>query len=152
MTFRIDIETDNDAFRGASLRPELYRILRNIALRVKVGEDGGKVMDSNGNSVGAWTLDLAQLDVVKRDPKGWGAGDDEEERAVIVITEPARGTSVQITGYTAFVAYIKEHHGAMWQDITDEHGEEPTLRDAATTFEELSGDTVQVLDITRRVP
>ena len=55
--FRIRFDLGNEAFQDGSLRAEVYRILRNIAVRVRDGEDGGKVMDSNGNSVGTWALE-----------------------------------------------------------------------------------------------
>jgi hypothetical protein len=55
--FRLTISTDNEAFtedRGA----ELARILTWLAQRFDTGVPGGEgtVRDSNGNTVGKWTL------------------------------------------------------------------------------------------------
>ena len=56
MPLTVRIKTDNAAFQGDSLGPELARILREIAEKLEGGRDGGPVMDANGNRVGAWSM------------------------------------------------------------------------------------------------
>lgn len=53
MTFRVEIETDNDAFRGSRNR-ELRRLLRDVCDRLSELEPGDrlKLRDVNGNRVG----------------------------------------------------------------------------------------------------
>ena len=53
--FKLEFATDNAAFecKGAS---ETARILRKIAKRIEEGDFDGKVMDSNGNSIGSFEL------------------------------------------------------------------------------------------------
>ena len=55
MAFTVTIETDNEAFSRNKGR-EVARILRRIAERLERGEDSGKAMDLNGNSVGKFEL------------------------------------------------------------------------------------------------
>lgn len=52
----VKFETDNAAFDGRGRNIEVARILRGLAKKVESGEDSGKVMDFNGNSVGTWRL------------------------------------------------------------------------------------------------
>jgi len=60
--FRIQFETDNAAFEGADLGPEIARILRRAADEAERSEAhlaGGlsyPVRDVNGNTVGVWSL------------------------------------------------------------------------------------------------
>lgn len=53
--FRLEIQTDNDAFKinGAE---EIRTILKDIANQLRYGETSGKVRDTNGNTVGEWSL------------------------------------------------------------------------------------------------
>ncbi len=62
MTFVLTITLDNDAF-GVSSRArgrELARVLKELALSVETGgvycPDDGRCRDSNGNTVGEWTV------------------------------------------------------------------------------------------------
>lgn len=57
-TFRLYIRTDNDAFADDP-RPEIARILRDIANRVESGDDYHHyrtIFDINGNDVGRFAL------------------------------------------------------------------------------------------------
>lgn len=55
---RIEIETENDAFKGGTktlfLHHELKRIFNRILRQVLDCETSGKIMDENGNTVGKW--------------------------------------------------------------------------------------------------
>lgn len=53
---KIKFSTENAAFRDGNAEQETARILREIADHVEDGEDAGKVMDANGNSIGTWSL------------------------------------------------------------------------------------------------
>ena len=54
MTFKLNINCDNDAFYGEQKHAELVRILREIAgdLERHGGLMGKNVLDINGNTVG----------------------------------------------------------------------------------------------------
>jgi hypothetical protein len=54
MTFKLNIDCDNDAFYGEQKHAELARILREIADRLEEygGLTGTVVRDINGNTVG----------------------------------------------------------------------------------------------------
>jgi hypothetical protein len=54
-TFTLSFDCDNSAFE---LRPaaEVCRLLRATAKRIENGVTDGKIMDSNGNSVGRFEL------------------------------------------------------------------------------------------------
>lgn len=56
--FKVTMNTDNDAFQGdsPSLNHEVARILRDIAKKLEQGATGGNCRDSNGNTVGTWSL------------------------------------------------------------------------------------------------
>lgn len=47
--FELKIETGNEAFRDSD---ELVRLIRKVADRVARGEDHGRIIDANGNTVG----------------------------------------------------------------------------------------------------
>lgn len=58
-TFKVDFGTDSDAFHReeatvTTRNIEIARILRQIAEQVDNDEEGGRIMDSNGNSIGTW--------------------------------------------------------------------------------------------------
>lgn len=55
MEFIARLDMDNAAFEDRAAT-ELARILENIARKVKRGDDAGKIMDVNGNSVGSWEV------------------------------------------------------------------------------------------------
>lgn len=67
--FSLEFKMDNAAFgdNEAEALAEAADILRKLADRVEGGsaQDGGKVMDANGNSIGSWSVD-------------WEASDSEE--------------------------------------------------------------------------
>jgi hypothetical protein len=53
----VKFETTNAAFCDGNASAECARILRNIAARIENTRDGsGTVKDSNGNSIGHWSL------------------------------------------------------------------------------------------------
>jgi hypothetical protein len=54
--FKVEFETDNEAFNGSSCEAEIKRILQKIAMRVANGETEGAIMDYNGNRVGSFEL------------------------------------------------------------------------------------------------
>ena len=55
--FRMEFETENEAFSDGNAAAEIWRILREIASRVASGYTSGKVRDTNGNSVGTWEVE-----------------------------------------------------------------------------------------------
>jgi hypothetical protein len=58
MKFRLSVEMDNDAFgqNDWTNGQELARLLREVADRVAAEVRSGTARDSNGNSVGAWSI------------------------------------------------------------------------------------------------
>jgi hypothetical protein len=59
MRFKLDIQCDNAAFEEPAT--EIARVLREAATRIEGGElpegsGGGKLRDSNGNTVGGWAV------------------------------------------------------------------------------------------------
>jgi len=55
--FRLEFDTDNDAFTypsDAPAVPEIVRILDNVAWFVDSGRESGKIKDINGNTIGSW--------------------------------------------------------------------------------------------------
>lgn len=50
--FKLEFDTDNDAFDSLNYEYEVNRILDNVKERVSEGDLSGKVKDSNGNTVG----------------------------------------------------------------------------------------------------
>jgi hypothetical protein len=62
MSFRVTINTDNDAFGdptfqgGATAASETARILRDIAGKLEAGIHDGAAYDHNGNRVGEFKL------------------------------------------------------------------------------------------------
>lgn len=60
--FRLAFFTENAAFAGDDLRPEVARILRQVADKVENGMGlEGPINDSNGNAVGYWLLDECEV-------------------------------------------------------------------------------------------
>ena len=57
-TITIDFDTNNAAFgdEGPGLEAETMRIMGTVAGKVTAGVTNGTVVDSFGNSVGAWEL------------------------------------------------------------------------------------------------
>jgi hypothetical protein len=56
--FTLTIETDNDAFGQTPdfKVAQLRRSLQRISERLFMGDTEGKVLDTNGNTVGRWEL------------------------------------------------------------------------------------------------
>lgn len=54
MGMRIEYETENAAFEDPS---EHESVLRRILSGIEYGATSGRVMDSNGNKVGEWSLE-----------------------------------------------------------------------------------------------
>jgi hypothetical protein len=52
MSFKLTIETDNEAFADGP--EEIVRLLRQVASRLMYDEVQGKLVDINGNYVGGW--------------------------------------------------------------------------------------------------
>lgn len=50
--FRLTINCGNEAFDDTNV--ELVRLIREVANKVEKGDTYGKVMDTNGNTVGSW--------------------------------------------------------------------------------------------------
>lgn len=66
---RIALHTDSHAFQAPNTGPEIARVLRRMADEIEhVGclqpEDGGLLVDSNGNTAGLWTMTAAPADMV----------------------------------------------------------------------------------------
>lgn len=55
--FTITIDTDNAAFSHDG--EEVARVLESVAESIRYGLDSDSVRDSNGNTVGKWTIDEA---------------------------------------------------------------------------------------------
>ena len=53
--FKLTVEMGNAAFADADERVELAAVLRRLAGAVETG-DRGVVVDTNGNTVGRWTI------------------------------------------------------------------------------------------------
>jgi hypothetical protein len=49
----LDIDSSNTA---VSTKEQLAEILRNVARKVENGQDGGTILDDNGNSVGFYEI------------------------------------------------------------------------------------------------
>jgi hypothetical protein len=57
MKLTITIQMDNEAFDdGNEGRTEAARILRDVAKHLEQGDDGRRLMDSNGNHVGRFEI------------------------------------------------------------------------------------------------
>jgi len=54
MRFKMTVDMDNSAFEGEAF--ELKNIMRQAINKIESGQDCGKVMDSNGNTVGKWEI------------------------------------------------------------------------------------------------
>jgi hypothetical protein len=52
--FKLEFDTGNDAF--SDLEAEISMILEAVGIEVRKGATHGKVWDSNGNTVGKWSL------------------------------------------------------------------------------------------------
>lgn len=57
--FLLQIHLGNAAMRRPS---HVAAAVEKIAKKIREGQDGGKVMDANGNSVGEWSLGLPDED------------------------------------------------------------------------------------------
>ena len=55
--FQLEFDTGNAAFEDDNLRPEIARILGEIAEHVEGGYVEGVIRDINGNKVGNWSMD-----------------------------------------------------------------------------------------------
>jgi hypothetical protein len=53
MRFTLNIDTDNAAFEDPY---ELPAALGRVIQKLEAGADSGKVLDSNGNTVGSWSI------------------------------------------------------------------------------------------------
>lgn len=57
---KLQIRTDNAAYEGESLRPELARNLDVVRIQIERGYLQGIIKDSNGNSVGDFVIEEDQ--------------------------------------------------------------------------------------------
>lgn len=82
--FTLNIDTDNAAFQDGDGNAEIARILRDLAERFDISgrtTDNGTVRDTNGNTVGAYVVDMAD---------GIGAIDCANCGHVTVLTDAIR--------------------------------------------------------------
>lgn len=56
MKLTVTIESDNDAFEHAQGRTETAYLLRKVAGRIESLDEGGPIIDANGNTVGSFTF------------------------------------------------------------------------------------------------
>lgn len=56
--FVLSFTTNNAAFADGDGPEECARILRRIADKVSGGDESGMIVDSNGNSIGQWSVDF----------------------------------------------------------------------------------------------
>ena len=56
MTINITIETENAAFEDISERPEVARILRELADKIETYRNPSVIMDINGNRCGSFEV------------------------------------------------------------------------------------------------
>lgn len=57
MTFKLNIETDNEAFDDDyKMRTSLEEILESVSGKISEGYNEGICRDINGNSVGDWSI------------------------------------------------------------------------------------------------
>ena len=56
MRMTIEFSMDNAAFDDLGRADEISRILKRIEQRIQDGEDGGGIVDYNGNRVGEWEI------------------------------------------------------------------------------------------------
>jgi hypothetical protein len=56
MTAKITVEMDNAAFEDNGPATELARILRDLAKHIEAGDTERRLMDSNGNHVGNFSI------------------------------------------------------------------------------------------------
>ena len=54
--FKLEFDTGNAAFDGDAKWMEIDAILRVVADRAGDGQTAGTIRDSNGNRIGAWSL------------------------------------------------------------------------------------------------
>jgi hypothetical protein len=52
--FKLEIATDNDAFRFNNHNAEISRILQEVAKAFEYGDENGICRDVNGKKVGTW--------------------------------------------------------------------------------------------------
>lgn len=52
----IEIELENDAFRGGYRNKEVESCLKNLLYRLKQGYSEGTILDHNGNKVGSFKI------------------------------------------------------------------------------------------------
>lgn len=58
--FKIQFETINAAFSDHGMASECSAILDKIAARVRDGEFEGRIRDTNGNTIGSFSIDQEQ--------------------------------------------------------------------------------------------
>ncbi len=52
--FKLEINTENAAFEGEAAIDEIDILLHTVVSQVSRGLTSGKILDSNGNTVGSW--------------------------------------------------------------------------------------------------
>jgi hypothetical protein len=53
--FKLEFETNDDAFQNDNFSSEVERILKAVTERVQRGDTEGKIRDSNGNAIGKFS-------------------------------------------------------------------------------------------------
>jgi hypothetical protein len=59
--FSLKFEMDNAAFRyedGSLYMQEAARVVQNVVTRIRAGHMHGAVIDTNGNTIGDWSVTL----------------------------------------------------------------------------------------------
>jgi hypothetical protein len=54
--FKLEFETDNDAFQSGDNQEEVAKILATIAKEIAAGKKYDNVRDVNGNKIGYWLV------------------------------------------------------------------------------------------------
>lgn len=97
----IDYET-RPAFRGRHRKPELARILRDVASKLERGISDGWIRDSHGETVGQWgnfekdNATLKEYSYIDSEFSRLGGDRDEEPYWKVKVTSP-RGETRWIT-------------------------------------------------------
>ena len=58
MSVEINFDTENAAFEGEDMKPEIRWILGELAAQIMNGKLTGTIRDSQGNVAGAWMVKL----------------------------------------------------------------------------------------------
>jgi UDP-N-acetylglucosamine pyrophosphorylase len=62
MILEFGISCENDAFSDGNGRHEMARLMRQTADRIEAGEEGGTLVEVNGNRCGSWYIEEPDKD------------------------------------------------------------------------------------------